>query len=299
LAPFIDLFNHKYNAPVRSGFSRRGTFEVIVEAPVKKGEQIFIEYGEQKDNLDLLVLYGFTLPIGENASDKIQVTLDDVLYAAADFPNVRQCSRLATTNTAVSNWHIYASHVDQDLLNALLIFACGDECDIEETFVKYRNVKLEEGSSKCQGELFNRQCFLLNQIIQTKKNEIDKLKSETLNGPTGKRTARREIIEDVWNSHLYIYNSMLDKISENYSMPLSCVWLETDADKESISEDRSARRKKWKEEADSIRSKNKCSNFDDLAKADDIDMAEFRKQWRESAKTIRQELASDENILVS
>ena len=57
---------------------------------------------------------------------------------------------------------------------------------------------------------------------------------------------------------------------------------------------RAARRRKWKTSAAAIRTKSKCTNFDALAKADDIDMAEFRKGWRESAKSIRKEMASEE-----
>ena len=99
---------------MRSGFNpRRGTFEVVVEGKVKKGEQIFIEYGERKDNQDLLINYGFTLATGENQSDKLPITKEDVLQAASDFPNLKQCSRIATTDTSVALWHVYATHVHQ------------------------------------------------------------------------------------------------------------------------------------------------------------------------------------------
>ena len=67
--------NHKFNAAVTSGFNaRRGTFEIVVHSDIKKGEQIFIEYGENKDNSELLLNYGFTLPSGQNDSDKINIT---------------------------------------------------------------------------------------------------------------------------------------------------------------------------------------------------------------------------------
>ena len=46
---FFDLFNHKPNTDVLTGYNaRRGTFEVIVNSPVKSGEQVFIEYGFEK-----------------------------------------------------------------------------------------------------------------------------------------------------------------------------------------------------------------------------------------------------------
>ena len=54
--------------------------------------------------------------LSENTSDKLTVTLEDIQEAAIDFPNSKQCSRLAVTNTALSNWHIYASHLDQVIL---------------------------------------------------------------------------------------------------------------------------------------------------------------------------------------
>lgn len=50
LCPFIDLFNHRPNTDVLTGYNaRRGTFEVIVNSAVKKGEQVFIEYGFEKE----------------------------------------------------------------------------------------------------------------------------------------------------------------------------------------------------------------------------------------------------------
>ena len=85
--------NHKYDAPVLSGYNaRRGTFELVAQADIPKGEQIFIEYGERKDNEYLLLKFGFVLC--DLACDKIQISEEDVLLAAEKFPNLRQCTRL-------------------------------------------------------------------------------------------------------------------------------------------------------------------------------------------------------------
>jgi hypothetical protein len=87
--------NHGANQATKSGYDpRRGTFQVICENFIKKGDQIFIEYGEKKDNTSLLLEYGFVMP--NNPFDKIQISKTDLNEASQKYQNKFQLTRLAT-----------------------------------------------------------------------------------------------------------------------------------------------------------------------------------------------------------
>jgi hypothetical protein len=59
MVPMLDMFNHRSSARPRFGYdARTDTFSVSAECSYTKGEQVFITYGD-KDNDDLLTLYGF------------------------------------------------------------------------------------------------------------------------------------------------------------------------------------------------------------------------------------------------
>ncbi|GAM18946.1 hypothetical protein SAMD00019534_021210 [Acytostelium subglobosum LB1] len=60
LAPFIDHFNHNEDAQAVYDFDHQSaTIKVTTIRPVKSGEQIFFNYGNQDCNSDLLVDFGF------------------------------------------------------------------------------------------------------------------------------------------------------------------------------------------------------------------------------------------------
>jgi hypothetical protein len=80
---------------VLSGFNqRRGTFEVVVQAPVKKGEQIFIEYLDDADVNSVFIDYGFVLDPADGSLPLDEKTLFETA-SALGYPNLKQLSRRA------------------------------------------------------------------------------------------------------------------------------------------------------------------------------------------------------------
>ncbi|CAG5099101.1 Oidioi.mRNA.OKI2018_I69.XSR.g16251.t1.cds [Oikopleura dioica] len=141
-APIVELFNHRAGAAVRSGFNqRRGTFEVILQAPVKKGDQIFIEYLDDADLDTIFIDYGFVL----NAS-KSAILLDEKLVqetaAKLGFPNLKQLSRRAKELTERSRWRLKLDTVSQEAEAALLVYSCGHLDNVDELFQRHKNTPL-------------------------------------------------------------------------------------------------------------------------------------------------------------
>ena len=78
-----------------SGFNqRRGTFEVVVQAPVKKGEQIFIEYLDDADVNSVFIDYGFVLDPADGSLPLDEKTLFETA-SSLGYPNLKQLSRRA------------------------------------------------------------------------------------------------------------------------------------------------------------------------------------------------------------
>ena len=87
--------NHRPRAAVLSCFNqRRGTFEIVVQTSIKKGDQIFIEYLEDADVNSVFIDYGFVLDPAECSLSLDEKTLFETA-SALGYPNLKQLSRRA------------------------------------------------------------------------------------------------------------------------------------------------------------------------------------------------------------
>ena len=82
LAPYLDLLNHDPNAVVKAGFNPESQcYEIRTLQPVKKYQQVFINYGPH-DNVKLFLEYGFIVP--GNIHSTVEFSIEFLLNF---FPN--------------------------------------------------------------------------------------------------------------------------------------------------------------------------------------------------------------------
>lgn len=90
LAPFLDLFNHSYDAEVDVDLIRENGdkefYEIKTLKPFDKGSQVFINYGPH-NSVKLYLEYGFFIPI--NPLDEVYVNYEDIKlnYPVSDCAN--------------------------------------------------------------------------------------------------------------------------------------------------------------------------------------------------------------------
>ncbi|XP_047096991.1 SET domain-containing protein 4 [Schistocerca piceifrons] len=77
LAPFLDLFNHSYDAVVDIEMSQN-SYDIISRSCYSKYSQVFINYGPHS-NMKLFLEYGFIIPC--NPHDSVDLTLEDLVDA--------------------------------------------------------------------------------------------------------------------------------------------------------------------------------------------------------------------------
>ncbi len=81
LAPLLDMFNHSPLASVTAGVDLRGAgggrsvYQIVVNAPVSRHREVFINYGPH-DNVRLALEYGFAVP--GNPHDSVPLTLQEL-----------------------------------------------------------------------------------------------------------------------------------------------------------------------------------------------------------------------------
>ncbi|EFA81400.1 mRNA-decapping enzyme 2 [Heterostelium album PN500] len=79
LAPFLDYFNHAEDAQAAYDFDYdESAIKVVALQPIKKGEQIFLNYGNQDCNSDLLIHYGF-IDQSSTAKHCVNVLVEELL----------------------------------------------------------------------------------------------------------------------------------------------------------------------------------------------------------------------------
>jgi hypothetical protein len=61
LIPGLDLLNHQVGAKTTLSFVDDNTWQVVSETPHQTNDQVWLSYGDEKDNWKLLVTYGFCL----------------------------------------------------------------------------------------------------------------------------------------------------------------------------------------------------------------------------------------------
>ena len=82
MLPALDLLNHRFGADAQISFSSVDQFyELKSNISFAKGEQVFISYGEKRDNLKMLMTYGFCPPGNPNVVAFFDVS--DLLHACS------------------------------------------------------------------------------------------------------------------------------------------------------------------------------------------------------------------------
>ncbi|CBY10539.1 unnamed protein product [Oikopleura dioica] len=164
-APIVELFNHRPRAAVRSCFNqRRGTFEVVVQAPVKKGEQIFIEYLEDADVDSIFVDYGFVLDPVEASLRLDEKTIFETA-AVLGYPNLKQLSRRAKELTDCSRWRVELHAVSQEAEAALLVYSCGHLDNVDELFQNHKNTAIFDLAAHKAAEPIFRNTFIPHHFL--------------------------------------------------------------------------------------------------------------------------------------
>jgi hypothetical protein len=86
LFPGIDLLNHKAGAKTQLELTNKNVWKVTTPEKHTKGDQVFLSYGDDKDNWKLLLTYGFCLR--NNPQHIIFFDLDDLIEAAMECPSL-------------------------------------------------------------------------------------------------------------------------------------------------------------------------------------------------------------------
>ncbi|CAG5099100.1 Oidioi.mRNA.OKI2018_I69.XSR.g16250.t1.cds [Oikopleura dioica] len=108
-----------------------------------------------------------------------------------------------------------------------------------------------------------------------------------------KKTVRRRLVEELWEAHAKICNSLLSQLVQ--LGPLQCRWTEkvhkvrAEDSGEYGNENRASRRARWRRTAAKARESLNCADLDGLAQKDGLDKSELRKKWRLAAQAIRAE----------
>lgn len=135
LAPYIDLFNHNYEAEVKAYVvESEGMYQIETMKPFPKNHEIFINYGPLSNDR-LFIDYGFIIP--SNIQDAVAFTCEEVLKAANELIpsntriNACRCSFLQEKQM-FSNISCHSSGLSWDCQALIYVFICPPEIRIEE-----------------------------------------------------------------------------------------------------------------------------------------------------------------------
>ena len=109
LAPYLDLFNHSPDVAVSAGIGlnravgRAGDYQIVTRTPVRKYQQVFINYGPH-DNVNLYLNYGFVPDV--NVQDSFPLTLPQLLATNQKVDNVDRKVGLLKDNGLDKNMNI-------------------------------------------------------------------------------------------------------------------------------------------------------------------------------------------------
>lgn len=81
LIPGLDLFNHQFDSGTVLDLSKDRHWTLTSRKSYKAGDQLFLSYGDDKDNWKLLLTYGFAMP--NNPNQVAFWTWEDLLDAAS------------------------------------------------------------------------------------------------------------------------------------------------------------------------------------------------------------------------
>jgi hypothetical protein len=81
MLPGFDLLNHKFGAKAVPGYSTDEDYVVTSDDAYSKGDQVFISYSDNRNNLKMLMTYGFCIP--GNPERVVLFDVQDLLEACA------------------------------------------------------------------------------------------------------------------------------------------------------------------------------------------------------------------------
>eukprot|EP01132_Coremiostelium_polycephalum_P000529 gene529-667_t len=103
IPPFVDFLNHDPNGQIEVTFNQQTSHIILsTNKPIKKGEQIFMNYGLQECNSDLLVDYGFI----DTRTDRncVEILLEE-LYDAVSSEDPGKAIKGQVLEMAIKNKH--------------------------------------------------------------------------------------------------------------------------------------------------------------------------------------------------
>jgi hypothetical protein len=189
LIPGLDLFNHAFGAATHiqlvqnddgdesSNKNEKMSWVVYSTKPLKEGDQVFLSYGDDKDNWKLLLTYGFSIPSNPNSivfwswrdlldtANKIRPTIftERVCSQLMNHPQLQQYSVLSE-NRATFSFDAVRAEPRESLSNGLLVLVnlaaqlghLGDEklgADVLAELIRQRELDLVHNQVALKSQL--------------------------------------------------------------------------------------------------------------------------------------------------
>lgn len=206
LAPFLDLFNHSYDASVDVNLimdnnNNSEYYQIITLNSFNKNSQVFINYGSHS-SLKLYLEYGFFIP--NNSLDEVYIDYDDVkkIYHVNKNDN-----EFIITNGFHKNIGFTCNNLNYNA-KILLFILTSTSNSKNYDFIRIKIYSNEEFNSN---ELFNIN-YLANKLIVFKKKKLN----DTLNNMSCviNKTESFKMAINLINEHLKILDNCLNYLKK-------------------------------------------------------------------------------------
>ncbi|XP_028406087.1 SET domain-containing protein 4-like [Dendronephthya gigantea] len=179
LAPLLDLLNHSSDVQIQAGyFGEKQCYEIYAKTRVKKGGQVFINYGPHS-NRKLLIEYGFILANNCHSSVKIESTL--VYDTAAKFNRClskRMCDVVSKYNLEAT-FFCSLNGLSWSLETVLKLLCLEDDSKIDLKSLCIESLEVSD-ENRVLMHILSRE--ILKSILDNYQKDIARILSENSNG---------------------------------------------------------------------------------------------------------------------
>lgn len=207
LAPFLDLFNHSYDAIVDIDISQN-SYDIISRSCYSKYSQVFINYGPHS-NVKLFLDYGFIIPC--NPHDSIDLTFHELVTAVNSAKGIGlecSCSKAKydylLSHKFLENIFLYSEGLSFNARTAILILLSPDAIKLD-----YRSVYSSEFAKE---EMF-RLYMTGKKLVSMKRVEYQSIFCRMNEKPIKQCTSSFQVAKDLITEYL----SVLDKCEVSLS----------------------------------------------------------------------------------